>query len=122
MADSSVSLGIVMLKIVGFFIFAGVVGFLFLKFYRWWTGHSEKGLRRHSIIAFVFCLLLSFCAEQFFGVADITGAFIAGLVLSMTEKFIELVAIPFVSATGHDQAQVARSAEHVVPGGPAAEG
>ena len=86
MADSSVSLGIVMLKIVGFFIFAGVVGFLFLKFYRWWTGHSEKGLRRHSIIAFVFCLLLSFCAEQFFGVADITGAFVAGLVLSMTEK------------------------------------
>ena len=30
--------------------------------------------------------MLSFCAEEFFGVADITGAFIAGLVLSRNRE------------------------------------
>ena len=38
------------------------------------------------IIAFVFCLLMSFCAEEFFGVADITGAFFAGLIISCTQR------------------------------------
>ena len=86
MADTSVSIVMVLLKIAGFFVFAGVAGYFFLKFFRWWTQKSEKGLRRHTIIAFVFCLLISYCAEKFFGVADITGAFIAGLVISMTPK------------------------------------
>lgn len=39
-------------------------------------------MRRFVIIAFVFCLLMAYSAEVFFGVADITGAYIAGLVLS----------------------------------------
>ena len=86
MADTSVSIVMVLLKIAGFFVFAGVAGYFFLKFFRWWTQKSEKGLRRHTIIAFVFCLLISYCAQKFFGVADITGAFIAGLVISMTPK------------------------------------
>ena len=43
-------------------------------------------LRRFVIFSFVFCLLLSYAAEEFFGVADITGAFIAGLILSGTER------------------------------------
>lgn len=37
-------------------------------------------------MVFVFCLLLSYCAEVFFGVADITGAFVAGLVVSKTQR------------------------------------
>jgi Kef-type K+ transport system membrane component KefB len=86
MADTSVSLVTVLLKIALFFVFAAVAGYGFLKFYRWWTAKSEKGLRRHTIVAFVFCLLISYCAEKFFGVADITGAYIAGLVISMTPK------------------------------------
>lgn len=42
--------------------------------------------RRFVIGAFVICLLMSFSAEQFFGVADITGAFVAGLVLSQNKE------------------------------------
>lgn len=86
MADDSVQIGIVLLKIIAFFVFAIVAGFAFYKFYHHWSNRSEKGLQRHTIIAFVFCLLLSFTAEHFFGVADITGAYIAGIILSMTEK------------------------------------
>lgn len=86
MADSSVKIGTVMLKILGFFVFAGVVGFLFYKLYKWWVDTAKKVLHRHTIIAFVFCLLMSYIAEEVFGVADITGAFIAGLIISNVER------------------------------------
>lgn len=86
MADSSTNIGLVLGKIVAYFIFAGVAGFLFFQVYNLWSKKSERGLHRHAIVAFVFCLLMSYVAEHFFGVADITGAFIAGLVISKTEK------------------------------------
>lgn len=85
MADSEVDIVLVLMKIVLFFIFSGIVGFGFYKFYRNWT-EEEHNKRRFVIVAFVFCLLLAFIAEEFFGVADITGAFIAGLIISNTDK------------------------------------
>ena len=33
---------------------------------------------RNSVLAFVLCLVMAYCAEEFFGVADITGAYAAG--------------------------------------------
>ena len=86
MADSSVSIVVVLLKIVGFFVFAAVVGIIVYKWYHSWVDHAEKGLRRHVILAFVFCLIMSYVAEEFFGVADITGAFFAGLIIANTQK------------------------------------
>ena len=86
MADSSVSIGIVLLQILGFFVFVAVAGFLFYKFYIHWVVKAEKGMHRHVIIAFVFCLLMSYIAEVAFGVADITGAFCAGVIISMTQR------------------------------------
>ena len=86
MADSSTNIGLVLGKIVAYFIFAGAAGFLFFKVYSYWSEKSAKGLHRHAIVAFVFCLLMSYIAEHYFGVADITGAFIAGLIISKTEK------------------------------------
>lgn len=86
MADKSVSIVVVLLKMLGFFVFAAFAGVLFFLFYKKWSERSPKGLHRHAIIAFVFCLLLSYIAEAGFGVADITGAFIAGLIISYTQK------------------------------------
>ena len=85
-ADSSVNIAIVLLKIVGFFVFAVIVGYIFYIFYKKWSESSPKGLHRHAIVVFVFCLLMSYIAEEWFGVADITGAFIAGLIISCTQK------------------------------------
>ena len=85
-ADPSVVIGVVLLKIAGFFVFASIAGFLFYKFYATWFEKSGKGMHRHSIVVFVFCLLMSYVAEEWFGVADITGAFIAGLIISCTQK------------------------------------
>ncbi len=90
LADPSVNISLVMLKIVGFFVFSGVAGYIFYKVYKEWVNSAEKGLRRHVILAFVFCLLMSYTAEHFFGVADITGAFIAGLIISNTERSVFL--------------------------------
>lgn len=86
LADPSVKIGIVLLKILGFFVFAILVGVLFHIIFVRWSNSAKKDLRRHVIAAFVFCLLLSFCAEHFFGVADITGAFVAGVAISSSKR------------------------------------
>lgn len=85
-ADPSVSLLVILLKILGFFVFCGAVAFLFYKFGRPWLNKYKKDLRRFSLLAFVFCLLMAFISEYFFGVSDITGAFVAGLILSNNKK------------------------------------
>lgn len=84
--SESTPLGIVLLKIVLFFVFVAVFGYIIYKLYKKWCEHDGKGMHRHAIIAFVICLLMSFAAEYFFGVADITGAFFAGVIISMTQK------------------------------------
>ena len=48
-----------------------------------WPGRER---RRYPVLAFVLCLLMAYCAEEFFGVADITGAYVAGLVISCTPR------------------------------------
>ena len=86
MADSTVSIGIVLLKIVLFFIFAGIVGFIVRKVFLKWIAKHGKDMKRFVILSFVLCLGLSYIAEEFFGVTDITGAFIAGMIISNTER------------------------------------
>lgn len=86
LADPSINVLIVLAKIVMFFIFAGFSGYLFHWAFIKLDERYQRDLRRFVILAFVFCLLLSFCAEEFFGVADITGAFIAGLVISDSNR------------------------------------
>ena len=46
--------------------------------------HLEPVCGRFPIFAFAFCLFLAFIGERYFGVADIAGAFIAGLIISTT--------------------------------------
>ncbi|WP_195984912.1 cation:proton antiporter [Clostridium sp. D33t1_170424_F3] len=85
LADSTVNLWIVLLKVVLFFVVAIAAGILFYILFKKYQARYNRDMRRFVILAFVFCLVLSFCAERYFGVADITGAFIAGLIISNTE-------------------------------------
>ena len=80
------SIWMVLLKIVLFFIFAFVVAFGVGKLYYKWTNVEHEPYRRYGIIAFAFCLLFAFCSEYFFNVADITGAYVAGLAISVSPK------------------------------------
>lgn len=88
LAGSSVSVIKVIVKIVGFFIFSIIVGIITYKLFNKWVDKYDIDKRRFVIVSFVICLLLSFSAEEFFGVADITGAYIAGLVLSSNRETI----------------------------------
>ncbi len=86
MADTSVNVGFVLLKIVAYFIFVIVIGIISHKVFDIWMKHENRDRRRFITASLVFCLLLAYVSEEVFGVADITGAFIAGLILSNVEK------------------------------------
>ena len=85
-SDTSTNIWIVIGKILLFFILAIMVGIVAFRLMNKEMKIHNTDLRRFVIFSFVFCLLLSYAAEEFFGVADITGAFIAGLILSGTER------------------------------------
>jgi Kef-type K+ transport system membrane component KefB len=74
-------IGVVTLKILGFFVFAGACGFGFYMLFKFFS--KKYGTKRRvPIFSLVFCLLLAYSAEHFFGVADITGAYLAGAMIS----------------------------------------
>lgn len=84
LADPSVNVAMVFVKIIGFFVFVGVGGYIIHAVFQKWVQGYKRDLQRFVIVSFVICLLFSYCAEQFFGVADITGAFFAGLIITNT--------------------------------------
>lgn len=62
--------------------FAGsiVLGFIVFKLFKRVDGMFPH-TRRIPILGLALCLILSYCAEHFFGIADITGAYVAGIIL-----------------------------------------
>jgi len=81
------NLWLVLAKIALFFVFAGGMAFVAIWVFRWMISSVHgKNLRRYPVLAFVLCLMMAYCAEAFFGVADIIGAFAAGLVVGCTSK------------------------------------
>ncbi|MFA9398508.1 MAG: cation:proton antiporter [Clostridiaceae bacterium] len=85
LTDPKVNIYFVLFKIVAFFALAVLIGILFYKlFNRLSKKHGKK--RRLPIVAFSFCLIMAFVAEKYFGVADITGAYLAGIIISNTTQ------------------------------------
>ena len=82
MTDTSVHLSRIILLIIGFFLLTAVIGVIFYYLFDKYMKHYDKDMRRFVIVAFSFCLILSYLADEIFGVADITGAFMAGLIIS----------------------------------------
>ena len=63
-----------------FFIFAIVLGVIIYKlFKRYDSLHPHT--RRIPILGLALCLILAYVAEEYFGIADITGAYVAGIIL-----------------------------------------
>ena len=78
------------LWIMAFFVFAIGAGIGFSKLFKYIEKKSPH-TRRIPILSISVCLLYSFIAEKVFGVADITGAYIAGLVLSTNHASAQYV-------------------------------
>lgn len=85
-SDPNVNIAEVLMKIFLFFIFATISCGIFYIIFKNWLDKDAKHKRRYVIAVFAFCLFLSYISETYFGVADITGAFIAGLTLSPLSK------------------------------------
>ncbi|MBR4761875.1 MAG: cation:proton antiporter, partial [Clostridia bacterium] len=79
-SDKSVNPAVVTLKILLFFVFTAVVGFIVYHVFKRIAVHHAHN-RRIAVWALAFCLIMAYCAERFFGVADITGAYFAGVIL-----------------------------------------
>ncbi len=88
-AGENTNIPIVLLKIVLFFVFAIIVGMLVHKFAAWYNKKiNSNDLHRLPIAAFALCLFMAWSAEALFGVADIIGAFAAGLMIATTPKHV----------------------------------
>lgn len=71
----------VIISTVLFFVFAIVIGYISYKFFKYYD-KRHRHTRRIPIYGFVLCLAMAYIAEKFFGIADITGAYAAGIILS----------------------------------------
>ena len=72
--------GRVVVNTVLFFIFAIVVGFVLFKLFKKFD-NKYPHTRRIPILGLAVCFALSYIAEIYFGIADITGAYVAGIIL-----------------------------------------
>ena len=63
-----------------FFVVAVIVGFVLYKAMTWLDNRNPH-TQRITIASLGFCFAMAYIAEQYFGIADITGAYIAGIVL-----------------------------------------
>jgi Kef-type K+ transport system membrane component KefB len=79
---SFLSLGIILVKIVVFFGFAIVVGLGVNKLFNYM--YNKFGAKKRlSIFALAYCFLMAYLADLF-GLADITGAYLAGVAFCNT--------------------------------------
>lgn len=70
----------VVISTILFFVFAIIVGFISYKIFKW-IDDKYPHTRRIPIAGLAYCLALSYIAERYFGIADITGAYVAGIIL-----------------------------------------
>lgn len=70
----------VVIKTVLFFVFSIGVGVLVYFLFKW-LDKRYPHQRRIPIFGLALCFIMAYCAEKFFGIADITGAYVAGIIL-----------------------------------------
>ena len=73
-------IGGVLIQTVLFFLVAIGVGVV-IHFAMKWLDKRNPHTQRITIVSMAFCFAMAYIAEQYFGIADITGAYIAGIVL-----------------------------------------
>ena len=74
------NMGRVVISTILFFVFAIIVGFIAYKIFKR-VDKKYPHTRRIPIAGLAFCLAMAYIAEKYFGIADITGAYVAGIIL-----------------------------------------
>ena len=70
----------VIIRTGAFFLLAFVFGFVVFKLFKWYDA-KHPHTRRIPILGIALAFALSYVADRYFGVADITGAYVAGVIL-----------------------------------------
>lgn len=70
----------VVINTILFFVFALIVGFICYKIFKKVDARYPH-TRRIPIAGLALCLAMAYIAERYFGIADITGAYVAGIIL-----------------------------------------
>ena len=83
-SGTGTGLGKVLMNTVLFFATAIGVG-LIAHFAMKWLDKRNPHTQRITIVSMAFCFAMAYIAEAYFGIADITGAYIAGIVLCTLE-------------------------------------
>ena len=73
------SIGIICLKVVLFFVVTVALGFVIYRAFKW-LEKRRPHTRTIPIFAMGICFMLSYAAETYFGIAEITGAYAAGII------------------------------------------
>ena len=87
-STGGVSLWMVLIKIAAFFAVTAGMGFFLHKGIQRWMTSARWNRKRFAVISVAFCFFYAYVAESVFGVADIIGAFCAGLIISHTARAI----------------------------------
>lgn len=80
MKDPASNAGKVVFSTALFFVGAIVIGFIIYKLFKKLDAHYPH-TRRIPIFGFVLAFAFAYIAEKYFGIADITGAYVAGIIL-----------------------------------------
>ncbi len=70
----------VIISTVLFFVLALVLGMVIYRVFKW-LDNLYPHTRRIPIFGFVLAFAMAYVAEKYFGIADITGAYVAGIIL-----------------------------------------
>ena len=79
-SGTGTGLGKVLINTVLFFLVAIGLGVV-IHFAMQWLDKRNPHTQRITIVSMAFCFAMAYIAEAYFGIADITGAYIAGIVL-----------------------------------------
>lgn len=79
-AGASAGILSVMMRSLLFFVFSGVLGYACYKLFKA-LNKKYSHTQRIPIFGLALCMFMAYTAEKYFGVADVTGAFVAGIIL-----------------------------------------
>ena len=80
MSSGTGSIAKVCINTILFFAFAIIIGFITYKIFKR-VDKRYPHTRRIPIAGLALCFMFAYIAEKFFGIADITGAYVAGIIL-----------------------------------------
>lgn len=78
--DPTNNTGKVLLSTFAFFAIALIGGYIIYKIFLKIDARYPHS-RRIPIIGLALCFVMAYCTERYFGIADITGAYVAGIIL-----------------------------------------